>query len=382
VDYWKQLVEGNGRGNNPSNLPPRIPAIVYVSRNCVDFRQKTARLLAEEFRDLATNGTSGVENTESGNRRRRLGGALPKSGAETGHREKEEEEDGASETNKNDDFEALLQRAAEFNRDQKQQQQQQQQQKNSGSASNTNEPKSVLEQAYHDDMVPNVQIMVETGGRDDWWDDDHHNNNYNDNDDDDDDYFVDDNGRPPSSFVHYGGECRVRGGIPVPSGVLEGWENRDRSKFRNNYETIYTRYKYCLVMENTQTDGYVTEKLMHALLGGCLPIYYGSKNDAYKIFRNDAFVYLDIHDPGPALEEIRRLEANPHEYFRRTDPSLPLLRSTLDPSTGKPSTEETLDAYFSLLPDIGTGKLCKELHEMMGLPLPESLRAAADDGAA
>jgi len=187
-------------------------------------------------------------------------------------------------------------------------------------------------------------------------------------------------GNPSSSFVHYGGECRVRGGIPVPPSVLEGWENRDRSRFRTNYETIYTRYKYCLVMENTHKDGYLTEKLMHALLGGCLPIYYGSKENAHAIFRNDAFVYLDIHDPQPALEEIRFLEANPREYARRTDPSRPLLLSTPDSSGGKPSTKQTVDQYFSLLPNIGSGRLCKELHEMMGLPLPESL--SAKDGAA
>ena len=131
--------------------------------------------------------------------------------------------------------------------------------------------------------------------------------------------FGTESGTPPSSsFVHYGGRCSVPGGIPVPT---------ERS-WQSNYKTIFTRYKYCLVMENTNSAGYVTEKLMLALLGGCLPIYYCSREDVYKIFRNDAFIYMDIDDPEPALDEIRRLENDPAEYLRRTDRSLPLLKST------------------------------------------------------
>lgn len=283
-DPWKQLVEGNGRSSASGPEPPRIPAVVYVSRNCVEYRQKTAILLAKEFQDLATSGVSIEEGSK-----------------------------------KNDPSERQQQPKPKRQR---------------------------RRRRLGDSQIGSDRV---------------------------------------ESFLHYGGQCRVEGGIPVPSTVLEGWENSDRSQFQSNYETIYTRYKYCLVVENTVKEGYVTEKLMHALLGGCLPIYYGSKVDVYKIFRNDAFVFFDVDDPRPALDEIRRLENDQAEYLRRTDGSLPLLKATTGINDGKNegdhssnSTAATVDLYFSLLPNVGTGKLCREIHEMMGLPIPESLLPMAN----
>ena len=97
-------------------------------------------------------------------------------------------------------------------------------------------------------------------------------------------------------FVHYGGVCTVPGGIFAPNHVLRVWENQHRDQLRSNWKNIYIHYKYCLVMENTQQEGYVTEKLLYGLLGGCLLIYYGSK-EVNEIFYNNYFVYWDIDDP-------------------------------------------------------------------------------------
>jgi len=249
-DPWKQLAEGNGGSHKHQGTP--IPAIIYIHRHCVSYRQKAAALLAKTFRDIAVSGSNQVEK-------------------------------------------------------------------------------------------PSTNTKNETA---------------------------------PSSFLHYGGDCQVEGGIPVPPAIREGWENKERSQFKSNYKTIYPRYKYCLVMENTKTDGYVTEKLLHALLAGCLPIYYGSK-DVYKIFREDAFVYFNVSSPQPALREIRNLENNHTEYLRRTDRSLPLLKATFNGD--KLSTAATVDKYFSLFPSIGTGKLCREIHQKMGLPIPKALASSNED---
>ena len=107
-------------------------------------------------------------------------------------------------------------------------------------------------------------------------------------------------------------------------------------------------------MDNTQQEGYVTEKLLYVLLGGCLPIYYGLK-EVYGIFRNDSFVYWDIDDPEPALAELRRLEQDPSKYRRQTSCKRPLLESGMEGS----STIETLDRYFLLVPEIWNGRLCQ-----------------------
>ena len=121
-------------------------------------------------------------------------------------------------------------------------------------------------------------------------------------------------------------------------------------------------------MDNTQQKGYVTEKLLYGLLGSCLTIYYRSK-EVYGIFRNNYFVYWDIDDPEPALAELRHLEQDPAKYRRRTSCKRLLLASGMEGI----STIETLDRYFLLVPEIGNGRLCRELHTMMGLPLPASL---------
>lgn len=178
-----------------------------------------------------------------------------------------------------------------------------------------------------------------------------------------------------ASFLHYSGGCTVPNGIPVPMNLAEEFPDRERlgDERMTNFETAFTRYKYCLVMENSLVTGYISEKLMQALLSGCLPIYYGDKA-VYNIFRDESFVYYDIDNPELALAEIRHLEENPAEYERRTSRELPLLKQTFNTNTNKMDTFETVDRYFSLIPGRGTGRISREIHEMMGLPLPVSLR--------
>jgi hypothetical protein len=54
---------------------------------------------------------------------------------------------------------------------------------------------------------------------------------------------------------------------------------------------VYRQYRFCLVMENSISPGYITEKILNAFLGGCVPIYYGPE-DVFDIFN---------HKPGPLL---------------------------------------------------------------------------------
>lgn len=51
----------------------------------------------------------------------------------------------------------------------------------------------------------------------------------------------------------------------------------------------YKNYRFALVCENSIGSGYVTEKLLHAKLGGCVPIYWGS-SDVTLDFNKDAFL--------------------------------------------------------------------------------------------
>ena len=52
----------------------------------------------------------------------------------------------------------------------------------------------------------------------------------------------------------------------------------------------YSRYRFCLVAENSIEVDWVTEKLFHAFAAGCLPIYYGAPNVAPLLPTADAII--------------------------------------------------------------------------------------------
>jgi Glycosyltransferase family 10 (fucosyltransferase) C-term len=138
--------------------------------------------------------------------------------------------------------------------------------------------------------------------------------------------------------------------------------NQTRLEFKDNY-VLYRNYAYCLVMENKEHPGYVTEKIFNAYMGGCLPIYYGTK-EIFDIFHPDSFVFYDVEDPQPALDLLARLRDDRDEYYRRLI-GTPMLRD------GRNTVEE----YFSILPTIGEGTLNCRMRAMMGLhPLAKDRR--------
>ena len=77
-------------------------------------------------------------------------------------------------------------------------------------------------------------------------------------------------------------------------------------------------------MENKASPGYISEKLFNAFLGGCLPIYYGTR-EVFDIFSKEAFIFYDINQPEPALNEIQYLQQNNSAYMERLNH--PILRN-------------------------------------------------------
>jgi hypothetical protein len=158
--------------------------------------------------------------------------------------------------------------------------------------------------------------------------------------------------------VHYGETCTVMGfnnnnnnnnTRPIPSSI-----RTSRNEFQYN-DQLFRHYKYCLVMENTQQTGYMTEKLFNAYLGGCLPIYYGT-HEVYQIFHRNSFIFYDIDQPNVSLDMIQLLEGNDTLYEE-------MLYGTPILLHGK----ETMDQYFSIFPEIANGSLNRKLREMMGM---------------
>lgn len=80
-------------------------------------------------------------------------------------------------------------------------------------------------------------------------------------------------------------------------------------------------YRFCLAYENQSSDGYVTEKLLHAKAAGCVPIYWGDPmvvND----FDENGFINL-TGAPETLVERVRELEENPEKWLKMA--SIPAL---------------------------------------------------------
>jgi GR25 family glycosyltransferase involved in LPS biosynthesis len=71
------------------------------------------------------------------------------------------------------------------------------------------------------------------------------------------------------------------------------------------------KYKFCLCYENESSDGYITEKLLHAKAAGCIPIYWGA-SDVAKDF--DPKGFLHIKDPSELLERVKEIDQDDEKW--------------------------------------------------------------------
>jgi hypothetical protein len=78
------------------------------------------------------------------------------------------------------------------------------------------------------------------------------------------------------------------------------------------------KYKFMICFENTQRDGYMTEKLLNAYAGGTIPIYSGAKSEYFdRVINRRAIVYLPEFTEEcieVAINEIKHLNTNPAAY--------------------------------------------------------------------
>lgn len=78
--------------------------------------------------------------------------------------------------------------------------------------------------------------------------------------------------------------------------------------FRKNTDTVLygynekisfiSNYQFNICPENADGPGYVTEKIFHAFMAGCIPVYYGSGNSPEPTIINpEAIVFYDHNEP-------------------------------------------------------------------------------------
>jgi glycosyltransferase involved in cell wall biosynthesis len=69
---------------------------------------------------------------------------------------------------------------------------------------------------------------------------------------------------------------------------------------------ILEKYTFALIIENTNADGYVSEKIYDAFIAGTIPLYYGNNNENVGIPKN---MYIDLREYPTSLELEARLQS-------------------------------------------------------------------------
>ncbi len=70
-------------------------------------------------------------------------------------------------------------------------------------------------------------------------------------------------------------------------------DSRDFTQDNNPWQRkldLYGGYSFAITLENTVAPHYVTEKIWHAILAGCIPVYCGQDSTIYEDFKVDSFI--------------------------------------------------------------------------------------------
>ncbi len=155
--------------------------------------------------------------------------------------------------------------------------------------------------------------------------------------------------------VHFAGRCKGKNSSYYPK-VPTPWKVT-HSGFWSNVAT-YGHYRFCLVMENSLLEGYISEKILLAFKAGCVPIYYGTP-EILKLFNPQSFIYYNVTNEQSiqnTLEYIAYLESNRTAY-RQVLSQPPLLASAMD-------------KYFSMSESVGDGSLLRKVLNMLMYTTP------------
>lgn len=78
--------------------------------------------------------------------------------------------------------------------------------------------------------------------------------------------------------------------------------------------TFLKKYKFCLAYENASSQGYTTEKLLHAKAAGCIPIYWGDPKVERDFDTKGLIDARKFTTPEELIEAVRRIDENPELY--------------------------------------------------------------------
>lgn len=79
--------------------------------------------------------------------------------------------------------------------------------------------------------------------------------------------------------------------------------------------SVINRYKFLVSFENTNTDGYITEKLVDAFAANTVPIYWGSEGNLAPFPKEAVICANDYPDFDSLMERIREVDTHDELYL-------------------------------------------------------------------
>ena len=104
---------------------------------------------------------------------------------------------------------------------------------------------------------------------------------------------------------------------PISDGDTE--KSRVNDAFQSLKRNFYRQFRFALVFENRAYPGYTTEKLVDAMMAGCIPIYWGNPAVA-RDFNPRSFVNVSDYEAGEAArypQWLKRFPALYHWLWKR-----------------------------------------------------------------
>ena len=90
---------------------------------------------------------------------------------------------------------------------------------------------------------------------------------------------------------------------------------RNDSSWHKSKNDLISRYKFIIAFENTDGNGYMTEKIIDAYINNVVPIYWGSTADC-SLFPRDSMIYAaDYSTLDELVERVKEVDSNDDLYM-------------------------------------------------------------------
>lgn len=165
--------------------------------------------------------------------------------------------------------------------------------------------------------------------------------------------------------------------VDCPGKVLHNMDAQELSiRQAKNWHSskigFLSKYKFTIAFENSNRDGYMTEKLLDPLLAGSVPIYWGSEGNVAPFDKDCMICAYDYPDVESLIARIREVDQNDEEYLRLCEAN-PVRAGKLLPY--KQQLLEFFDRIYeggSMIEDRELLKLFDPAHMLISNPIVDS----------